>query len=118
MRGDVETYFEDGQWKNKVEGNERASSTHPTKEDATAKGRQTAIEHGGSTSSATRTAPSANATHTRAAATHATSPADVDAVEPQPRNRKLRSRLEQSTPTGCIMRGSPLCTHFSRLSSR
>jgi hypothetical protein len=46
MQGDIETYFEDGQWKNKVEGNERASSTHPTKDEATAKGRETAIEHG------------------------------------------------------------------------
>ncbi|MFS8095697.1 DUF2188 domain-containing protein [Lentzea alba] len=46
MRGDVETYFEDGQWKNKVEGNERASSAHSTEEEATGKGRDMAIEHG------------------------------------------------------------------------
>jgi hypothetical protein len=47
--GDVETYHEDGQWKNRPEGNERASSTHDTKADATAAGREMAgdreVEH-------------------------------------------------------------------------
>jgi hypothetical protein len=44
--GDVETYHEDGQWKNTVEGNERASSTHPTKADAEAQGRSMAQDRG------------------------------------------------------------------------
>jgi hypothetical protein len=46
MRGDVETYFESGEWKNKVEGNDRASSTHATKEEAVQKGREMAVERG------------------------------------------------------------------------
>jgi hypothetical protein len=46
MQGDVETYHENGQWKNKVEGNERASTTHETKEEATAKGREMAKDAG------------------------------------------------------------------------
>lgn len=45
MRGDVETYFEDGRWKNKVEGNDLASSTHPTKDDGRTNGREMAIVH-------------------------------------------------------------------------
>lgn len=45
MRGDIETYFEDGQWKNKVEGNDSASSTHRSKEDACTNGREMAIVH-------------------------------------------------------------------------
>jgi uncharacterized protein DUF2188 len=47
--GDIETYHEDGQWKNKVQGNEQASSTHGTKDEAVAKGRDMAesakVEH-------------------------------------------------------------------------
>jgi uncharacterized protein DUF2188 len=43
MRGDIETYFEDGRWKNKVEGNDVPSSTHLTKEDARTNGREMAI---------------------------------------------------------------------------
>lgn len=39
----VETYHEDGQWKNRVQGNERASSTHATKKEAQAAGREMAI---------------------------------------------------------------------------
>lgn len=35
----VETYFEDGQWKNKRGGNSRASNTSSTKAEAEAKGR-------------------------------------------------------------------------------
>jgi hypothetical protein len=44
--GDIETYHEDGQWKNKVEGNERASSTHPTKAEAQEAGRAMAADRG------------------------------------------------------------------------
>jgi hypothetical protein len=43
-KGDVETYFEDCEWKNKVEGNTRASNTADTKADAQARGRDMAIE--------------------------------------------------------------------------
>ncbi len=46
MQGDVETYFEAGEWKNKVEGNDRASSTHGTKDEAVHKGREMAVERG------------------------------------------------------------------------
>lgn len=38
----VETYHEDGQWKNKVGGNTRASNTSTTKAEAQAKGRDMA----------------------------------------------------------------------------
>ncbi|GII22535.1 DUF2188 domain-containing protein [Planosporangium mesophilum] len=44
--GDVETYHEDGQWKNRPEGNQRASSTHDTKADAQGRGREMAIDRG------------------------------------------------------------------------
>ncbi|MEV7552955.1 DUF2188 domain-containing protein [Amycolatopsis sp. NPDC089917] len=44
MQGDVETYCENGQWKNKVEGGERATSTHGTKEEAVEAGREMAKE--------------------------------------------------------------------------
>ena len=30
-KGDVETYFENGRWKNKVQGNSRASNVHETR---------------------------------------------------------------------------------------
>ncbi|WP_166879131.1 DUF2188 domain-containing protein [Salinibacterium sp. ZJ450] len=40
----VETYFEDGTWKNRITGNSRASNTAPTKAEAQAKGRQMAID--------------------------------------------------------------------------
>lgn len=42
--GDIETYHEDGQWKNRVQGGERASNTAATKADAQATGRRMAIE--------------------------------------------------------------------------
>ncbi|MER7445218.1 DUF2188 domain-containing protein [Micromonospora avicenniae] len=42
-KGDIETYHEDGQWKNRPEGNQRASGTHETKAEAVAAGRQTAV---------------------------------------------------------------------------
>ena len=38
-KGDIETYYEDGKWKNKVEGGSRASNTADTKAEAQAKGR-------------------------------------------------------------------------------
>jgi hypothetical protein len=45
----VETYHEDGTWKVKVQGNERASSTHDTKAEAVEAGRDKAqtneVEH-------------------------------------------------------------------------
>ena len=48
-KGDVETYYEDGQWKNRAQGNQRASSTHDTKAEAQSSGRQMAkdrkVEH-------------------------------------------------------------------------
>lgn len=41
--GDIETYNEDGVWKNRVQGGQRASNTADTKADAQAAGRQMAI---------------------------------------------------------------------------
>lgn len=46
MKGDIETYFENGEWKNKVEGSSRAANIADNKEQATAKGREMAIERG------------------------------------------------------------------------
>jgi hypothetical protein len=43
-QGDVETYHENGQWKNRPEGNQRASSVHDTKAEAQAAGRQMAVD--------------------------------------------------------------------------
>jgi hypothetical protein len=43
-QGDIETYNEDGTWKNRPQGNERASSTHDTKADAERAGREMAKE--------------------------------------------------------------------------
>jgi hypothetical protein len=43
-KGDIETYHEDGKWKNKVEGSSRAASTHDTKAQAQAKGREMAMK--------------------------------------------------------------------------
>lgn len=45
-KGDVETYYEDGVWKNRVQGNERASNTGDTKAEVQAKGKDMAIERG------------------------------------------------------------------------
>jgi hypothetical protein len=45
MRGDVETYFQDGRWHNEVQGSDQVSSTHLTKKDATTNGREMAIVH-------------------------------------------------------------------------
>jgi hypothetical protein len=48
-KGDIETYHEGDQWKNKVEGSSRAANTHGTKAEAQAKGREMAkdreVEH-------------------------------------------------------------------------
>jgi hypothetical protein len=46
VKGDVETYYEGGKWKNKVEGNERASNTAATKAEAEAEGRRMAKSRG------------------------------------------------------------------------
>ncbi|MET7808853.1 DUF2188 domain-containing protein [Micromonospora chersina] len=43
-KGDIETYYEDGQWKNRPEGNQRASTAHDTKAEAEATGRQMTIQ--------------------------------------------------------------------------
>jgi hypothetical protein len=45
-KGDIETYYEDGQWKNRPEGNTRASNTADTKAEAQATGRDMAIDRG------------------------------------------------------------------------
>ena len=44
--GDVETYYDDGVWKNRVQGNSRASNVGETKADVQARGREMAIERG------------------------------------------------------------------------
>lgn len=48
-RGDVETYFENGHWKNKVQGNSRASNVHESRAAAVKAGREMArkrrVEH-------------------------------------------------------------------------
>lgn len=38
-QGDVHTYYEDGLWKNRVEGGRRASNTSPRRTDAVLAGR-------------------------------------------------------------------------------
>ncbi len=45
-KGDIDTYYEGGQWKNRPQGNERATSTHDTKASAQAAGRDMAIDRG------------------------------------------------------------------------
>jgi hypothetical protein len=42
-KGDVETYYEGGVWKNKIEGNSRASNTGATKAEVQTEGRRMAI---------------------------------------------------------------------------
>lgn len=44
--GDIETYCDDGQWKNRREGRTRPFSRADTKEEAQALGRQAAIRDG------------------------------------------------------------------------
>ncbi|MEW2505898.1 MULTISPECIES: DUF2188 domain-containing protein [unclassified Amycolatopsis] len=46
MTGDVESSYEAGQWKTKVEGNQQASRTLDSKAEAVANGREMAIERG------------------------------------------------------------------------
>ena len=41
-KGDVETYFENGRWKNKVQGHSRASNVHETRTAAVSAGREMA----------------------------------------------------------------------------
>lgn len=43
-KDDVDTYYEEGQWKNKVRGNSRASHPHATKAEAQKVGRDMARE--------------------------------------------------------------------------
>lgn len=45
-KGDIETYYEDGRWKNRPQGNTRASNTHDRKADAEAVGRGMAMDRG------------------------------------------------------------------------
>lgn len=49
MAGNIETYYEDGQWKNRPQGNDRASNVHRTKAEAQAEGKGMAqnrsVEH-------------------------------------------------------------------------
>ncbi|MFV8295995.1 DUF2188 domain-containing protein [Mycolicibacterium fortuitum] len=45
-KGDIETYHEDGVWKNRTQGGQRASNTAETKAEARAAGRQMAIDRG------------------------------------------------------------------------
>jgi hypothetical protein len=44
--GDIETYHENGVWKNRVEGGRKASNTAETKSEAQCTGRQMAIDRG------------------------------------------------------------------------
>jgi hypothetical protein len=44
--GDIETYYEDGQWTNRPQGNSRASNVGSTKAEVQATGRQMAIDRG------------------------------------------------------------------------
>ena len=48
-KGDIETYYEDGVWKNRPQGNTNASNTAETKAEAKKKGRKMAksrkVEH-------------------------------------------------------------------------
>ena len=39
-KGDIETYFEGGRWKNQVEGSSSAANSFDTKEEAQANGRE------------------------------------------------------------------------------
>lgn len=45
-KGDIETYNEDGVWKNRVQGGQRASNTAETKAEAQAVGRDMARDRG------------------------------------------------------------------------
>lgn len=43
-QGDIETYYDDGTWKNKREGTSRAFTTGGTKAEATAQAREAAMK--------------------------------------------------------------------------
>lgn len=45
-KGDIETYFENGKWKNRPQGNNRATSAHDTKAEAQPAGRDMARDRG------------------------------------------------------------------------
>lgn len=45
-KGDIETYYDDGQWKNRPHGNSRASGVCDDKADAQDAGRDMAIDRG------------------------------------------------------------------------
>ena len=45
-KGDIETYYEDGSWKNRPQGNDRASNVHRTKAEAESTGRGMARDRG------------------------------------------------------------------------
>jgi hypothetical protein len=45
-QGDIETYYEDGKWKNKVEGSSRAANSGERKAEVQAKGREMAEKRG------------------------------------------------------------------------
>lgn len=46
MAGNIETFYQDGQWKNRKQGAQRASSVHDTKTSAQAEGRELAKARG------------------------------------------------------------------------
>ncbi|WP_297742842.1 DUF2188 domain-containing protein [uncultured Tessaracoccus sp.] len=45
-KGNIETYYEDGQWKNRPQGNQRASNVHDNKSAAQSVGRGMAKDRG------------------------------------------------------------------------
>lgn len=45
-KGDIETYYEDGSWKNRRQGSSRAFQVGETKAEVQADGRETAIRDG------------------------------------------------------------------------
>lgn len=44
MKGDVDTYHENGKWRNRIQGNDQPVSEHDTKEAAVAAGRRLAMD--------------------------------------------------------------------------
>jgi len=45
-KGDIETYYEDGEWKNRRQGSSRAFGKGPTKDPVEREGREAAIRDG------------------------------------------------------------------------
>jgi hypothetical protein len=43
-KGDIETYYEGGVWKNRVQGNSKASNTGDRKSEVQARGREMAVD--------------------------------------------------------------------------